>query len=86
MNTFCVVVKLFAVYRDLVGTPEINLELYAGSTVEDLCDALRKQFPNLPQKPHNIVVAINQEYAHPEQKIYTGDEIAIIPPVSGGMF
>lgn len=86
MKTFHVNVKLFALYRDLVGTPDINLELHTGSTVEDLCNELRKQFPNLPQKPHDIVVAVNQAYAHAEQKICTGDEVAIIPPVSGGCF
>jgi molybdopterin converting factor subunit 1 len=86
MKTFCVAVKLFALYRDLIGTPDINLELHTGSTVEDLCNELRKQFPDLPQKPYDIVVAINQEYAHTEQKICVGDEIAIIPPVSGGCF
>ena len=76
-------VRLFAVYRDLVGRAEVLLELPSGSTVREAVDALRVETAahSLPADP---VVAVNEVYASIDLVLEPGDELALIPPVAGG--
>ncbi len=77
-------VRLFALYRERAGTKEFALELPVGATVEDLTDAARRQFPRLAPPEVKIVVAVNADYADPEDVLQPGDDVCLIPPVSGG--
>ena len=74
----------FAVYRDLLGTASLSVELPEGATVADLVAELRGRgapFDCLPAEP---AVAVNRAYALPSELLGAGDEVAFIPPVAGG--
>jgi MoaE-MoaD fusion protein len=77
-------VKFFALYRDRAGVEDLPLELPDGARVEDALDHLRQAFPRLRDLPPRVLVAVNMDYAPPEQALHDGDEIALIPPVAGG--
>jgi molybdopterin converting factor subunit 1 len=75
-----VTVRLFAILRERAGTRELTLELPEGARVSDALARLRDiSPPNLP-----LVMAVNREYAPEDQVLGPGDELALIPPVSGG--
>jgi molybdopterin synthase catalytic subunit len=76
-------VRLFAGLRERAGTDRLDVELPDGATVAELLDALAST-PVGPIGPRQCVVAINREYADIEQPIAAGDEVALVPPVSGG--
>jgi MoaD family protein len=79
-------VKLFASYRDLAGKNDIELDLNPGSTVTTVLIQLKELFPKLSERlSANTLIALNTEYASPTHPIQDGDEIAIFPPVSGGV-
>ena len=77
-------VRFFALYRERAGCSVAQVPVPEGSTVADLVVALRELFPRLAPPEVNIVVAVNEEYAEPETLLQAGDEICLIPPVSGG--
>ncbi len=79
-----VTVLYFASCRDIVGTSEETLELEEGSKARDLLDALIRAHPGLKDIEPNLAVSVNQEYADREAALADGDEVALIPPVSGG--
>jgi molybdopterin converting factor subunit 1 len=76
-------VRFFAHYRELTGVSACEVALPPGATVGDLVTMLRadRRFEALPEVP---LVAVNQEYADPQRGLRKGDEVAVIPPVSGG--
>jgi MoaE-MoaD fusion protein len=76
-------VRLFAGLRERAGTDRLDVELPDGATVAELLDALAGT-PVGPIGPRQCVVAINREYADAGQPIAAGDEVALVPPVSGG--
>jgi MoaE-MoaD fusion protein len=76
-----VTVKLFAGLRERAGSSERELELDAGARVADVWLPL-----GLGQEPEGLLYAVNKEYAPPERRLSDGDEVALIPPVSGGDF
>lgn len=75
---------LFAAYRDLAGTDEVALDLPAGATARDLVARLRAQGGAWERLPSAPAVAVNLEYASLDTPLREGDEVALIPPVSGG--
>jgi molybdopterin converting factor subunit 1 len=75
-------VRLFASYREAAGTNRLDSSLAAGATVADLLAALAPRIPALQRAPG--MVAVNQTYVTPETALEDGDEVALIPPVSGG--
>jgi molybdopterin converting factor subunit 1 len=77
-------VIFFALYRERAGLSSLVLELPEAGTVADLTDAVRARFPNLAPPGVKIVVAVNAEYADPELVLQEGDQVCLIPPVSGG--
>ena len=77
-------VTFFALYRERAGLRHLALELPEGGTVDNLTDTIRQRFPNLAPPEVKIVVAVNAEYADPELVLHQGDEVCLIPPVSGG--
>jgi len=77
-------VLFFGILKDLVGSPERQLELRAGATAEDLWAELQAQTPGLARFRKSVAVAVNQHYSRPDALLHEGDEVALLPPVSGG--
>src|SRR5437773_6480369 len=79
-----ITVKLFAILRDRAGVSELDLELPAGSTVSAAAHLLIEQHAGLKQILPRAAFAVNREYVPPTTTLNDGDELAAIPPVSGG--
>ena len=77
-------VRLFAIQRELAGTREVPLELEDGGSVEDAWAALVARYPPLAPGRKFVRFARNADYADPGTLLSDGDELAVIPPVSGG--
>jgi molybdopterin synthase catalytic subunit len=77
-------VRLFAIQRELAGTREVPLELDAGATVESAWQALVVMHPVLAPGRPSVRFARNGEYVDATEPLADGDEVAFIPPVSGG--
>jgi MoaE-MoaD fusion protein len=77
-------VRLFAIQRELAGTRQVDLELPAGSSIDDAWSALVAIHPNLAPGRAYVRFARNTDYADAATPLADGDELAIIPPVSGG--
>jgi molybdopterin synthase catalytic subunit len=77
-------VRLFARLRELAGTDTAQLDLDTGSTLGDAYSALRAAHPELPADPRVLRAAVNREFAPWDAALHEGDELAVIPPVSGG--
>jgi molybdopterin converting factor subunit 1 len=77
-------VRLFAMQRELVGSREVDLELPDGSTIESSWEELVRRHPLLARGRPSVRFARNAEYADPTTTLSDGDEVAMIPPVSGG--
>ena len=77
-------VRLFASYREKVGRSEVELDLPQGSTVGSLVGRMTDRYSDLSQRPDTLVVAVNHEYRDHMFELDDGDEVALIPPVSGG--
>ncbi len=78
-------VVLFAGYREAVGSSSVGIELEEGATVGDLALTMSGLYPGLPRNHRRIVAAVNEEYHHHDFPLSDGDEVALIPPVSGGV-
>jgi len=76
-----VAVKLFAALREQAGTRQRELELADGARVDDVWAAL-----GLGDEPRGLVYAVNRAYVERGTALADGDEVALIPPVSGGAF
>jgi molybdopterin synthase catalytic subunit/molybdopterin converting factor small subunit len=76
-----VTVKMFAALRERAGTGSRSLELPDGATVGDVWPAL-----DLGAEPDGLLYAVNRTYAEQGQRLADDDEVAVIPPVSGGDF
>ncbi len=77
-------VRLFAVQRELAGTREVAVDLADGATVEDAWLALVERHPLLAPGRPSVRFARNGVYADADTALEDGDEVAMIPPVSGG--
>ena len=77
-------VRLFAIQRELAGTREVALDLDDGADVRAAWDALVARFPILAPGRDSVRFARNGAYAEPTTALADGDELAVIPPVSGG--
>ena len=77
-------VRLFARLRDLSGTGELIRELPAGATAREVWNDLVAEWPGLRDYEKTISVAVNAEYARMNVAVRDGDEVAFMPPVSGG--
>ena len=77
-------IRLFAMQRELAGTRGLDLPLAAGATIEDAWVALVERFPLLAPGRVAVRFARNGGYAPAETQLADGDEVAMIPPVSGG--
>ena len=79
-----ITVKLFAILKDKAGVSQIDLEVPSGKSVADAAGLLVKQYPTLEPLVSKIAFAVNEEYVAIKTELHDGDELAFIPPVSGG--
>ncbi|MEN9934079.1 MAG: hypothetical protein RLZZ387_658 [Chloroflexota bacterium] len=79
-----VAVRYFAGHRDITGRAEERVELEPGATVAVLWEHLVARYPRLAGYSGRLLYAVNQEFATLESGLRDGDEVAFIPPVSGG--
>ena len=79
-----VTVRLFARLRDIAGVPELAREVEPGATIRSLWGELVSDFPELAGYERSISSALNADYARMDQSLKDGDEVAFLPPVSGG--
>lgn len=83
-DSITVIVKLFAAYQEAYGIPELTLELPSGTTVAQIRDCLITEHPELEQWRDLTRFGINLQFVEPETVVQNGDEVVLIPPVSGG--
>jgi sulfur-carrier protein len=84
-STITVTVKLFAAYQEAYATPELQLQFPFGVTLADVRDRLIANHPQLEQWRDLTRFGINLEFAEPTTVLQDGDEVVLIPPVSGGI-
>lgn len=77
-------VFLFGPLADLAATGSVRLEIAGGAKVADVLAVVRGRFPALGARLDSTAVAVNLAYAGPDAVVSDGDEVALIPPVSGG--
>lgn len=77
-------IQLFATLKERANASVITVSLAPEATVRDLLTALATHTPALAAALPSALVAVNREYAFPEQPLTPSDEIALFPPVSGG--
>jgi molybdopterin converting factor subunit 1 len=79
-----VTVRLFARLSDIAGASELARDVAAGATIGDVWHQLTGEFPELARYERSISSAVNADYARMDRAISDGDEVAFLPPVSGG--
>ncbi|MCC6175390.1 MAG: molybdopterin converting factor subunit 1 [Chloroflexi bacterium] len=77
-------IRLFASFREAVGSSALTWNAPEGATVGSVVESLRAEFPALGKSTAQAMLAVNQEYVGPDVRLHDGDELALIPPVSGG--
>ncbi|HWT78235.1 MAG TPA: MoaD family protein [Candidatus Methylomirabilis sp.] len=77
-------VRLFAAMKDIIGRREIVLEVPEGTTASALLRRFVVEYPRLQALQPSLLVAVNREYVEATRALKDGDEVAYIPPVSGG--
>ena len=77
-------VRLFASLRDLVGRPEVTLDLPDGATAADAWGRLVAEHPGVAERRGGLSVAVNRKYAAFGAPLAEADEVVFVPPVSGG--
>lgn len=79
-----VTVKFFALVREIAACDEATLDLPQETSCEEALLHLENTIPGLFSILRRCLVAVNGRYAHPDTRILVDDEVAILPPVSGG--
>jgi len=77
-------VLFFGVLRDIVGLREDSLDVPEGGHVSTVFEHYASKFPRLREVSSSIVLALNQQFSEPTAPLADGDEVAFLPPVSGG--
>lgn len=77
-------VKLFAVFRDIVGSKEEDLDVPSDTTVQGLLELYIQRFQQMAKFRDHIILSVNKEYGAPSRILKEGDEVSFLPPVSGG--
>jgi molybdopterin converting factor subunit 1 len=79
-----VTVRLFARLREITGAAEMAREVEPGATLATLWRDLAREYPDLAGYERSISSAVNADYARMNRELRDGDEVAFLPPVSGG--
>jgi len=82
--TITITVKLFAAYQEAYGVPELALEVPTGWAVQQVRDRLLSEHPELQPWRDVTRFGVNLQFVEPETVLQQGDEVVLIPPVSGG--
>lgn len=77
-------VRLFATYREIVGAGQMSWTSEEGETLGGLLESLFAKYPRLAGHRETMMLAVNQAFVEPERVLHDGDEVALLPPVSGG--
>ena len=77
-------VRLFAILRDRAGLDQMTLDLETGSDVSLALEQIAQIEPEIRELLSRTAMAVNREYVKPDHVLTDGDELALIPPVSGG--
>ena len=77
-------IKLFSSYRENAGVNTLTLNLPSHATVSTALDTLLQKHTAISSDKEKLVTAVNGEYQDHEFELHDGDELALIPPVSGG--
>lgn len=83
-SSIAVTVKLFAAYQEAYSVPELVLQFPPGTPVSAVCDRLSAEHPELKQWRNLTRFGINLQFVEPDTLLQNGDEVVLIPPVSGG--
>ncbi len=79
-----ITVKLFAILRDKAGVADLRLTLPEGASVSNALESLLDQYPDLKPFANRIAFAVNLARVPASASLHDGDEMALLPPVSGG--
>ncbi len=79
-----VTVRLFARLRDIAGASELPRDVSPGATIGSIWRQLVGEFPDFAGYERSISSAVNADYARMDHLVHDGDEVAFLPPVSGG--
>ena len=79
-----VTVRLFARLRDIAGSAELARDLAPGTTIRSVWRQLADEYPALAPYERSVSSAVNADYARMDTPLHDGDEVAFLPPVSGG--
>lgn len=77
-------VRLFARYRELAGTGTLDLDVPANSTALDVFDHVAGRFPEMRPMRASTLMAVDADFVRPQTELREGEELALMPPVSGG--
>lgn len=83
-STITITLKLFAVYQEVLGVPEKTLVVPVGTTAGEVRDRIIKSHPTLARWKDLTRLGINLRFAEETTALQEGDELVLIPPVSGG--
>ncbi|QLE55416.1 MoaD/ThiS family protein [Nostoc sp. TCL26-01] len=83
-SAITITIKLFAAYQEAYGVPELVMELPNGTPVSAVCDRLISEHPELSKWRDITRFGINLIFVEPDTLLKDGDEVVLIPPVSGG--
>jgi molybdopterin synthase sulfur carrier subunit len=84
MKTITVNVKLFAIYQEVYKKSELSLAFPEGTPVRSVLDFLLQDHPELERWREVTRFGVNLQFVEGDQKLQNGDEVVLIPPVSGG--
>ena len=84
MATVRIKVLFFGMIRDVVGLREDSIDLPAGTSLGQVFERYAARFPRLKEMSSSTVLALNQQFSAPAAPLADGDEVAFLPPVSGG--
>ena len=79
-----VTIKLFAILRDKAGVAEMSLKISEGATVAEVIELILRQHPELAPFANRVAYAVNLSRVDRQTVLKDGDEVALLPPVSGG--
>jgi MoaE-MoaD fusion protein len=77
-------VLFFGMLKDLAGQASESLSLPDDATLADVLHHYESRVPRLKEMLDSLALSVNQEYAEPDARLHSGDEVALLPPVSGG--
>jgi molybdopterin converting factor subunit 1 len=79
-----ITIRLFARLREIAGASVLTRQVAEGASAMDAWQALASEFPAMSDYGRSISCAVNEEYARLTATLHDGDEVAFLPPVSGG--